>query len=82
MRPNGPTGRVYRCPVCGAEVAVLSRDMGEFRPRCCSVEMELVPRRLVFYVCPVCGAEIAIVKPGEGEFQPRCCNTDMARQAA
>lgn len=81
-KPQYVRGTVYRCPVCGAEIAVLARTMGRFAPRCCNTEM--IPRaaRLVFYLCPVCGAEIAVLKEGEGEFTPRCCNTKMRREAA
>jgi len=77
MSDRGPRGRVYRCPVCGAEVAVLSPRMGGFAPRCCNTDMAPTDRRVAFYYCPVCGAEIAVLREGRGEFLPRCCNTDM-----
>lgn len=77
-----PRGQVYRCEVCGAEVAVLVTSEGVFRPRCCNTDMAPVDRRLVFYECPICGAEVAVVQEGNGLFRPRCCNTDMLRQAA
>jgi len=75
-------GTVYRCPVCGAEVAVLARTTSRFAPRCCNRDMLPLGRRLGFYVCPVCGAELAVLKAGEGRFLPRCCNRDMVREAA
>ncbi len=75
-------GAVYRCPVCGAEIAVLAGGMGDFCPRCCDTEMVLLRRRLIFYRCPVCGAELAVVRQGAGAFAPRCCDTDMRRLAA
>lgn len=75
-------GLIYRCPVCEAEIAVLSPLMGDFRPRCCGRPMVLIKRRLRFYRCPVCGAEIAVVKATSGDFRPRCCDTDMIKLAA
>lgn len=81
MSNVSPRGRVYRCVVCGAEVAVLSRRMGDFVPRCCNEPMALLRRRLAFYACPVCGAEIAVVRGGKGQFLPRCCNVAMRRAA-
>ncbi|MGD2173871.1 MAG: hypothetical protein PVJ27_00575 [Candidatus Brocadiaceae bacterium] len=82
MGTGGIRGRVYRCPRCGAEVAVLAARVGDFAPRCCNTAMVLLPRRLAFYVCPVCGAEIAVIRAGAGEFRARCCNRDMIREAA
>jgi len=60
----------------------LAEQHGEFHPRCCNKPMEIVPRRLSFFVCPICGAEIGTVREGKGEFLPRCCNTEMLRAAA
>lgn len=82
MNGQGYRGRLYRCPVCGAEIAVLVSEVGDFAPRCCDTPMVLLERRLVFCVCPVCGAEIAVLRPGEGDFRPRCCNRPMEREAA
>lgn len=82
MKAKNVRGRVYRCAVCGAELAVLARRTGEFVPRCCNTDMIAQRRRLHFYVCPVCGAEIAVLKEGGERFNPRCCNTDMRREAA
>ncbi len=82
MRPETPRGLVYRCPVCGAEVAILAFRMGSFEPRCCNVPMVLTQCRLCFYVCPVCGAEVAVVREGAGVFSPHCCNVDMIRRIA
>lgn len=75
-------GTVYHCPVCGAEVTILSDPKGEFVPRCCNVDMVPKRQRAEFYVCPRCGAELAVVRQGSGEFLPQCCNVDMIRQAA
>jgi predicted RNA-binding Zn-ribbon protein involved in translation (DUF1610 family) len=77
-----PRGRIYRCPVCGAELAVLAEQAGEFIPRCCDVPMERRAERLTFYSCPLCGAEIGVVQAGTGRFEPRCCDRAMERQAA
>jgi hypothetical protein len=75
-------GTLFRCPVCGAEIVMLSRRQGDFQPRCCNREMQPLARRVVFYVCPVCRAEIAVLIEGRGILQPRCCNRDMIREAA
>jgi len=75
-------GTVYRCPICGAEIAVLARRHGVFDPVCCGVRMQPQRRRLVFYVCPVCGSEVAVLHQGDGRFCPRCCNVEMRREAA
>ncbi len=77
MSGEAPIGRIYRCPVCGAEVIVVGTRIGEFAPRCCNQPMRLMRQRAVFFVCPVCGAEIVIVRKGRGAFTPRCCNTAM-----
>ena len=77
MTADGPRGRIYHCPVCGAEIVCLSHRMGGFHPICCNVDMVPLERRAAFYVCPVCNAEVAVTHSGNGEFHPRCCNTDM-----
>ena len=82
MIASHPRGLVYRCEVCGVEVAVLASQMGDFKPRCCGTAMVRQTRRLAFYACPVCGAEMAVVGDGGGTFTPRCCNTAMRRSAA
>ena len=81
MSARGSRGIVYRCPVCGAEIAVLAARHGDFHPRCCNVDMEPRRARLAFYVCPVCGAEVAVLREGAGPRQWRCCNTDMVLAA-
>ena len=82
MAAENRKGQLYRCPICDAEIAVLTAHIGKFRPRCCNTDMQLLSRGLVFYVCPVCGAELAVLRAGEGEFELRCCNTGMVRRAA
>jgi len=82
MSADRAPGRVYRCPVCGAEVMLIGGRMGRFEPHCCNTAMLPTARRAVFYRCPVCGAEIAVVNVGGGCFEPRCCNTDMEPKAA
>jgi competence CoiA-like predicted nuclease len=81
MSDDSPRGIIYRCPVCGAELAVLGDAMGKFLPRCCDQDMVQKDERAAFYFCPVCGAEIAVLKAGEGEFLPRCCDTPMKSAA-
>ena len=80
--PISSKGLLYRCPVCGAEVAVLADSHGDFRPRCCNTDMVPTWQRLIFYVCPVCHAEIAVFVQPHENFIPRCCNTPMIRQPA
>jgi desulfoferrodoxin-like iron-binding protein len=75
-------GVVYRCPVCGAELATLACADGDFDPWCCNRPMEPRSARLRFYHCPVCGAEVALVRDGGGTIEPVCCNRPMAVQAA
>jgi len=82
MKPQNPRGAVYRCPICGAEITVLARQMDRFHPRCCNRDMVLRNRRAAFYLCPVCGAEIVVLKSGRGEFLPKCCNRAMILEAA
>jgi hypothetical protein len=82
MTPPSVRGMVYWCPVCGAEIGVMAARHGEFCPRCCNKPMDVLPRRLSFFICPVCGAEIGVVKKGKGEFLPSCCNTKMLLEAA
>ncbi len=82
MEKQNPRGLVYRCPVCGAEVAVVGDRMGAFEPVCCGTPMQPVKRRLAFYRCPVCGAEVAALVETEGVFEPRCCQQPMVRLAA
>jgi endogenous inhibitor of DNA gyrase (YacG/DUF329 family) len=82
MKAGITDGTVYRCPVCGAEVAVLSANSDHFTPRCCNRFMVATRQRAVFYYCPVCGAELMVVRKGKGAFAPHCCNTAMRLKAA
>jgi endogenous inhibitor of DNA gyrase (YacG/DUF329 family) len=76
-------GKVYRCPICGAEVTVLAHECGEFHPVCCNVPMTLEERTLVFYVCPHCRSEVTLTEGfNESAFAPMCCNAAMIKQAA
>jgi hypothetical protein len=45
MMPTRPKGAIYRCPVCGAELAVIGSRMGLFQPRCCDTDMVPLSRR-------------------------------------
>ena len=80
MPHAGP--KVYRCPICGAEVTVFGESKGRFHPRCCGKDMALLARQTRVYFCPQCGAQIMVVTPGRGDFQPRCCGLDMLIKAA
>lgn len=83
MTDDPTLGSVYRCPVCGAEVTVVSPvACGGMRLRCCDTPMEPLPGRAVFYRCPVCGAQVCLVIDGGGERRLICCHTDMQRIAA
>ena len=71
-------GAVFRCPVCGAELTMLSPNTGgKCRLRCCNTDMEQLQHNVIFYVCPVCGAEIGVLNQSHGHFEPRCCDTEM-----
>jgi predicted RNA-binding Zn-ribbon protein involved in translation (DUF1610 family) len=76
-------GKVYRCPICGAEVGVLAHECGEFQPLCCNVEMVVLEHSLTFYVCPHCKAEVALVENKNPDaIAPQCCNVAMVQQGA
>jgi len=80
MSAKTSRGEVFRCPLCGAEVAVLAFKSGDFHPRCCNVDMELLPKvKLSFYFCPECAAEVALVRGDAAPFDPHCCNRPMIR---
>ncbi len=40
MIPQTQRAAIYRCPVCGAEVAVVRKGAGVFVPHCCNRHME------------------------------------------
>lgn len=82
MTRLNPRGAVYRCPVSGAELAVLAPHAERFTPRCCNVDMLEKPRKMVFYFCAVCGAEIGAIDRQSESFHPVCCNTDMIKVAS
>ncbi len=82
MSPRAPRGMVYKCSVCGSEVAVVGTAMGKFAPVCCNQPMIAITRRLLFFRCPVCGAEVAVLAVRPGAFDPHCCNTKMIAEPA
>ncbi len=69
-------GRVYRCPVCGAELSVIRGGRGRLQPVCCNTEMVQLKITSHVYVCSICGSELMIIKGGEN-LQPICCNKKM-----
>ncbi|HKZ46737.1 MAG TPA: hypothetical protein VJ202_05080 [Thermodesulfobacteriota bacterium] len=69
-------GRVYRCPVCGAELSVIRGGKGSLLPVCCNTEMVQLKTINHVYVCSVCGGELMVIKGGEN-LQPICCNKKM-----
>ena len=77
MKPRSPRGRVFKCAICGSEVAVVGTAMGRFAPVCCNQPMVPIERRLAFYRCELCGAEVAVLVARAGVFEPHCCNTVM-----
>ncbi|MFO7957640.1 MAG: hypothetical protein R6X33_11145 [Candidatus Brocadiia bacterium] len=80
MSGTDTRGTVYRCPVCGAELVVLTGSAGNFAPRCCNRDMVRLASAVTFYFCPVCGAELAVLNESAGEFEPVCCNRPMIRE--
>lgn len=83
-------GRVYLCPVCGAEVTVVLFGCGKLGPVCCNQPMKITDVICSIYFCPVCGAEITVIKEGKGipaqkmadRLTPRCCNRPMILRLA
>lgn len=69
--------QVYYCPVCGAEIIVLAKNIGKFTPYCCNEKMELVHRKIFTYFCSVCGIEVCALNGKKQNFIPSCCNKDM-----
>jgi desulfoferrodoxin-like iron-binding protein len=82
MSHDAARGTVYFCPVCGAEITVLTAGHGNFGPRCCNKPMDPKQNLVRFYICPVCGAEIAVLREGKHDFHPCCCNMEMELVAA
>jgi Zn finger protein HypA/HybF involved in hydrogenase expression len=75
------TGSRYRCPVCGAELAVIRGGDGTLGPVCCGVEMELLKGLCPVWRCPLCGSEIMAIRGGRN-FTPHCCNVAMLEYIA
>ncbi len=73
-------GQVYRCPVCGAEVAVINAASQALEPYCCNEPMTPLDRVLVLYRCPVCGAEVAVIRDRGGPLELVCCRVPMERR--
>ncbi len=70
-------GRVYRCPICGAELSVIRGGEGVLAPVCCNTRMELLGRSNTVYRCSICGSELMVIKDGGGKPEPVCCNEKM-----
>ena len=70
-------GYVYRCPVCGAELSVVSSVGSELRPRCCNTQMEATEHVNEVRVCGVCGCELMVIMGTGASLSPLCCNTLM-----
>ena len=70
-------GRVYRCPVCGAELSVIRGGRGRLRPICCNTEMVQLKTINHVYVCSVCGSELMVIRGGIKTLNPVCCNKKM-----
>jgi desulfoferrodoxin-like iron-binding protein len=70
-------GTVYRCPVCGAEVAVARSSKGAFAPVCCNRPMVRRRQLMRVYHCDVCGSEVMVLLGGDGDMELVCCNVPM-----
>jgi competence CoiA-like predicted nuclease len=78
MKSGNGLGRVYRCPVCGAELSVIRSGNGNLAPHCCNVKMELINNRTnPVYYCKVCGSELMVINEKNGALEPICCNQIM-----
>ncbi|MBI3397959.1 MAG: hypothetical protein HY026_01780 [Deltaproteobacteria bacterium] len=69
-------GRIYRCPVCGAELSVIKSGSGELKPICCNTKMIMLEAVNTVYVCSVCRSELMVIKDVE-KLEPVCCNKKM-----
>jgi len=79
MRKPYSKGQVLVCPVCKAEITILSGKSDTFVPICCQVEMQPL-KKLAFYRCEICGAEIAVLIDNSDTFTPICCNEVMQKE--
>lgn len=75
-------GRIYHCPVCGAEVTVVLFGGGQLAPVCCNQPMTITNVICAIYFCPVCGAEVTVIRERKGDLTPRCCNRSMVIRLA
>ena len=76
-------GRVYRCPVCGAELTVIYSGTGRLGAICCNRPMELLGQVSPIYRCPLCGAELTVINQGPTDrLAPVCCNCPMELRRA
>jgi desulfoferrodoxin-like iron-binding protein len=75
-----PLGRVYRCPVCGAELSVIRNGKGSLRPVCCNTHMVQLKTINHLYVCSICGSELMVIRGGVKTMNPLCCNKKMGQK--
>ena len=77
------SGRVYWCPLCGAELTVIYPGTGRLGPVCCNRPMELLDRVSPISRCPLCGAELTVINQGPTAcLAPVCCNLPMELRRA
>lgn len=74
-------GRVYRCPVCGAELSVIKGGNGILKPMCCNTEMIMLKKINTVYICLVCFSELMVIKGHGKKLNPICCNKKMFKES-
>lgn len=78
MKRRVELGRTYRCPVCGAEIAVISASSQELDPHCCNVPMKPLRKIFPVYYCEICGSEIMAIQGKDWKkLEASCCNKPM-----
>jgi DNA-directed RNA polymerase subunit RPC12/RpoP len=75
-------GRVYRCPVCGAEVLVVKASSQALDPHCCNTDMLPLEKVADIYHCKVCGSELAAMRDSGGPMELICCHEPMMKMVA
>ena len=75
-------GRVYRCPVCGAEVLVVKAASQALDAHCCNTAMKPVDKVVDIYHCKQCGSELAALRDSGGPLDLNCCNAPMTKLPA
>lgn len=74
---NFEKGRVYKCPVCGAETTVIKPKSDDLELHCCNTFMKIQPRINKSFKCKTCKSEIMVIRNDDANLDPHCCNEIM-----